>query len=165
MAPILLYSANTYLAFRIGQFYYGDNHYVWCSEVFDARVREQYGQYADIPPTSNPYEIYGNLFDAVHRGDRHSPKIAENKTGILNGAARKLSLGVISKEQYDEIGAVIEAAELREFRPLMYVIPYNRKVAKLVQPVPVSRRAHPLSREFLMEALPRAYFDIIELRR
>ncbi len=54
--PLVLYSVNTYLAFMINERYYEGKHYVWCSEVFDARDRDRLGLYGNIPPTSNPYE-------------------------------------------------------------------------------------------------------------
>jgi len=38
-------------------------------------------------------------------------------------------------------------------------------VKQLVQEVPVSRRAHPLSAEYIIEELPGDRFDLIELRR
>jgi hypothetical protein len=41
-------------------------------------------------------------------------------------------------------------------------MPYQR-VKGLVTRVPVSGRAYPMSVEFVVESLPRAYFDMIEL--
>ena len=63
---------------------------------------------------------------------------------------------------HEEITETIEHAAIREFRPLLYIIPYDR-VASLVADVPVKDRAHPLSVEFKLQALPRDCFDIIEI--
>jgi len=84
--PLILYSVNTYLAYAINERYYDRVHYVWCSEVFDARSHNAFGRYANIPPTSNPRDIYRNLYEEVKRGDRHSAKIEANRQGIKQGA-------------------------------------------------------------------------------
>ena len=84
--------------------------------------------------------------------------------GILNGATRKRSAGAITEEQEREIGGIVELAETRDFRPLLYVIPYTN-VLSIVQNVPVKEKAHPLAEEYVIEELPRQCFDIIELQR
>ena len=56
----------------------------------------------------------------------------------------------------------IESASIREFRPLLFLIPFDR-VETLVSDVPVKERAHPLSIEFKVQALPRNCFDVIEI--
>jgi hypothetical protein len=45
---------------------------------------------------------------------------------------------------------------------LLYIIPAG-PVAGLVREVPVVERAHPLSVEYIIEALPKKYFDAIEI--
>jgi hypothetical protein len=47
-------------------------------------------------------------------------------------------------------------------RPLLYIIPFEQ-VKGIVTRVPVSERAHPMSVEYKVEALPRAAFDMVEL--
>jgi hypothetical protein len=160
--PLILYSVNTYLAYRISERYYGQHH-VWCSPCFDSRSSYNLGLITN-PPTSNPSEIYHNLLAEVQRGDRHSSKIIDNKAGILQGVVYNRGIGVISEEETVEITAVVNNAETRDFKPLLYVIPFA-PVASLVIDVPVHERAHPLSTEFRIERLPRALFDIIELEK
>jgi|GEM_PF-5439362 len=36
--PLLLYSTNTWLTYVIGERFYRDEHYVWCTPDFDARA-------------------------------------------------------------------------------------------------------------------------------
>ena len=57
----------------------------------------------------------------------------------------------------------IERAEVRDFRPVLYVIPFAR-VRGTVVDVPVEERAHPLSIEYRVEDLARDSFDMLELR-
>jgi hypothetical protein len=160
--PLVLYSVNTYLAYRLNQHYYTGTHYVWCSEVFDARRQNAMGDYANIPPTSNPYEIYHNLREEVERGDRHSAKIHANREGIMEGARKKLKAGVITESQYDEIRQIVNSVGLSEFRPLLYIIPYQN-VAEIVREATVVERAHPLSVEYIIESLDRQHFHPIEV--
>jgi hypothetical protein len=160
--PLILYSTNTWLSYIIAERFYRSEHYVWCTPYFDSKSLPILD--STTPPTSTPCEIYHSLSAEVCAGDRHSAKIKENKVGILKGATFKRKAGVINEQQEKDIAAIVEAAEQRDFKPLLYIIPF-RPVAKLVMEVPVSERAHPLSVEYVIERLPRARFDIIELER
>jgi hypothetical protein len=159
--PLILYSCGTWLAFTISETYYRGVHYVWCAPVFDPNSR--FASPVAVPPTSSPREIYHNLFEEITRGDKHSAKVAQNRLGILRGADKKLSQGIITAAQRDEIIAIASCAELRDFRPLLIVIPF-KIVSKRVKQVPIKDRAHPLSEEFIIENLQRSEFDILELR-
>lgn len=157
--PTVLYSASTFLAYRIAQQYYKDVHYVWCSPVFDGRTSGPLDP--TVPPTSSPCEIYWSLHQEVSRGDRHSAKITENRAGIIRGAQFKRKIGVINEEIESDIIAATELAETRDFRPLMLIIPYA-KVKRLIEKVPIKSRAHPLSVECLISSLPGKLFSVIE---
>lgn len=159
---LLLYSTNTWLAYVIAERFYNHEHYVWCTPHFDSRSLPTID--ATTPPTSNPCEIYHNLVAEVRKGDKHSAKIKENKVGILKGATFKKRAGVINDQQEKDIAAIVDIAETWDFRPLLYIIPFDL-VKGLIKDVPVSERAHPLSIEYVIEQLPRQYFDIIEFER
>jgi hypothetical protein len=94
----------------------------------------------------------------------HSAKIAENRLGILKGAATKRVANVISDDELAEINAIVSEATIGDFQPLLYVIPYEA-VASLAIPVPVAQRAHPLSEEYVIEALPGDLFDVIRMEK
>lgn len=156
--PLLLYSTNTLLSYAIAERFYRGVHHAWCSPVFDGKTT---AVHINIPPTSSPSGLYRQLWEETSRGELHSNAIPRIREGIMNGAAAKLAAGVISAAQHGEIMDTIKGANLREFRPVLYVIPYDR-VETLVSDVPVRDRAHPLSVEFKVEALPRECFDLIE---
>jgi hypothetical protein len=158
--PIILYSANTWLAYAIAERYYRGEHYVWCTPYFDASSVAPLNY--TVPPSSSPIEIYRGLRKDVLNGDRHSAKIAANKAGIVRGMEAKLSVGAIDDEVATEIASVIGAADILDFRPLLYVIPFH-VVRDRLRPVPVRQRAHPMSVEFIIETLPRECFDVIGL--
>jgi hypothetical protein len=159
--PLILYSCATWLAYIINQRYYDGMHYVWCTPFFDPS--SPFCIDAAVPPTSSPREIYNNLFEEVSRRDKHSAKIAQNRVGILRGADVKLKHGVITASQRDDIAAIVESAELLDFKPLLLAIPYAQAASQAVK-VPIKDRAHPLSEEFIIENLSRSKFDVFELR-
>jgi hypothetical protein len=156
----ILYSTNTWLAYNISRQFYRDLHYVWCSPVFDHRCRPF--THATPPPTSCPADMYFRLLAEVSRRDKHSAKIAENRLGIVKGAATRRAQNVITDSEVSEIAAIVEEASAEDFHPLLYVIPFD-SVAAIVREVPVTERAHPLSEEFIITDLPGDAFDVIRL--
>jgi hypothetical protein len=158
----LLYSVNTWLAYNISVRYYGGMHYVWCSPVFSARNHPAFQ--ATPPPTSCPSDIYHNLAEEVRRRDGHSAKIAENRLGLITGARKKHTAGIITADELREIEGIATAAVYADLRPLLYLIPFVG-VSHLLKEVPVSERAHPLSQEYIIEELPTELFEAIELER
>lgn len=157
--PLLLYSVNTSLAYNVAEVYYKGKHFAWCSPCFDARGVPSYK--LTNPPTSNPCEILQGLAQEVRRNDRHSKKIEDNRLGIKRGADLHLEAGTITRAKRDEVVEIVDRALVAEFRPLLYVIPYAT-VARLVREVGVEERAHPLSEEYVIAALPRRKFDVID---
>src|ERR1700761_8978600 len=103
MSGLLLYSTNVFLKFHIQQQYRGDIHYVWCSENFDSRKLSPYSSGSDVPPSSNPADIYRSLMDDVNRGDRHSAKIAAQRASLEKLAITWLTAGEVTSVQKDEI--------------------------------------------------------------
>ena len=157
--PLLLYSTSTWLAYSVAERFYGGIHYAWCSPVYDGRTAPAH---VNIPPSASPAALYRLFRDDVERGDLHSYAIERNTIGIGEGAEAKRRQGVIGPAEEKEIEEMLIRATPRDFRPVLFVIPYE-PVRNLALPVPVSRRANPMSVEYLAEALPRSAFDMIEL--
>ncbi len=157
---IMLYSVNAWLAYIIQQIYYNEVHYVWTTDHLDPKSP----WYEGITPVSScPRQIYRTLEESVRSGDRHCSKIQTIEVGILKGAAHKREVGIISKEQEKEIATIVDAAQISDFRPLLYLIPFFPEVARIARKVPVKDRAHPLSVEYVIDLLPRHCFHITEL--
>jgi hypothetical protein len=157
--PLVLYSVNTLLAYRINEHFYGQIHYVWCSPFFSASGISRLDLQA--PPSSTPCDICRTYLDDVLRQDRHSSAIRNNRYGIKSGLAVKKADGMISAEQHRELEETVSKAPLEDFRPLLFVIPFQG-VADLVEEIPLSERAHPFSREYRIERLPRSRFDVLD---
>lgn len=158
MSPLLLYSTQSYLSFHINQRFYREEHFVWCAPVYEPPGGLGY----IVPPTSCPRDIAKDLLNAVILSDRHNKKIEALRTGIRRGASIKCAADVISAEQEATINAMVDQAELKWFRPLLYVIPLAA-CEPLVKDVPVQDRANPLSDEFTIERLHRSMFDVIRI--
>jgi len=159
MSDLIYYSTNTFLAFNISQRYYNGLHFVWVTPYF-----EMWGQTQTytVPATSSPKEIYRSLKREIYGSDRHGTQIDANKVGLKNGASFKRAANVITESEKNDIFSIVDSADRSLFRPLLYVIPYDR-VINLVKEVPVNERANPLSVEFRIELLPKSAFDVIEL--
>lgn len=151
---ILMYSINTWLSYKISENYFQNKHYVWCAPHYNANGIN--------PPSSDPYEIYNGLAKDVVGKDHHSAKISMNKSGLLKAAEIKLASKVISTEERDEIVDILSAAQLDDFRPLIYVIPFEL-VKSIVKPVSIKLKAHTFSKEYIIEQLERPNFDIIDI--
>lgn len=156
----LLYSANPHLKLYVQQQYQDDVHYVWCSGCFDPQAAPRLSNASRIPPSSSPKDICRALHAAVARGDRHDPKIVEQRAGIIGRATKWAASGAISAGQRDEILYLAEKSELKEWRPLLYVIP-RALVAARLRRVPMADRAG-IGDEFVIPDLRRNEFDVIE---
>jgi hypothetical protein len=110
---------------------------------------------------SLPSEIYREIYLDVETNDMHSKKIAANKIGLTKGAYSKSRQGIITSEQLNEITALVRFAPYMNYRPLLYLIPFNN-VKELLKSVPPQERASPLAPEFIISDLPRRSFDVIK---
>ena len=72
------------------------------------------------------------------------------------------STGLITPEKEQDIVYLVDHADMKMWRPLVYVI--NRAaVAARLQEVKASERANPVAKEFIVSDLSPDEFDVIEL--
>ena len=151
----LLYSAGTEMAYNIARNYYGDVHFVWCTDSFDAQLQ---------PGTSNPRKLCYDYINQIRTRDRHAKYIENNKNGIIRGAKAKLAQGVIDTRVYDEIVRKIDASEFEEYYPVIVLI--NKKAVKnRIQIVSPDDAASEHSVEYKIADLKSQEFEIIHLKR
>lgn len=134
-------------------------HFAWCSPVYNGTKA---ASHLNIPPTSSPAELYRALLAEVRRGERHSEQIKRNRAGIVSGARAMLNAGLIDEPCHDEIATIVENCHPHEFRPVLFVMPFEAVRGRVAE-VSVRDRAHPMSVEFRVERLPRDHFDMLEL--
>lgn len=161
MDNLNFYSTNTYLAYWLSCTFYHDEHFVWCSPIFDPSKLDEYHIYKKIPPSSSPFSIYRKLYEDVNNNDLHSPLIENNKNGLRKGAGLKLANKVITELEYSRILKMIEQSQSQEFRPLVYIISSNLVKDKLIT-VDVEESANPLSVEYQIHNLLKKEFEIME---
>jgi hypothetical protein len=156
----LLYSTNPFLKFYLQEQYYGGVHWVWCSESFDSAVLEKYTAGANVPPSSNPADLYRSLRDAVRRKDTHDQKIQAQKATYLTLAVEYERAGKITAQSLEDITYRVTNASFDDWRPLLYLVP-RTPLGGRVKPVPASQCAG-LGPEFTVTDLQRTEFDVIE---
>jgi hypothetical protein len=157
--PLILYSTNTHLKFRIQEDYL-HQHHVWCGPTFEAATLGRYALGATTPPSSDPASIYRNLHRAVEKNDDHDPKIADQKKGLLGLAVQWFNAGRISGAARDEITAIVTNARFPDWKPLLFLIPYHLVASRVVD-VPRDKRAS-TEPEYIIPDLKADEFDIIE---
>lgn len=157
--PLILYSANTQLAYRINEHFYQQTHYVWCNPFFSATSTRAID--VQMPPSSTPCDICRTYLEDIARRDLNSHNLERNRSGLQKGMKFKLRERVITEEQHQELKEIVAKAALDEFRPLLYIIPFEG-VQDLARPAPRRQRAHPFSPEYVIERLPRSRFDVLE---
>jgi hypothetical protein len=145
-APLLLYSTNTYLKFLMQDRYRGE-HYVWCSPSFSAQKLNKYSLESNTPASSDPASIYLELRDAaIDRPDSHNRRILSQKT-LMSLAVDWYEATHITAQERDEITALADKAPMKEWRPLLFVIPYTGVLndrtprAKIICRAPARRQA------------------------
>lgn len=159
--PKLLYSTVCFLKYYVQKEYFGDIHYVWCSEMFDNTKSPSYSPGSLTAPSSNPAEIYRELKRAVDQKDAHSYKISEQRASIKKLAVDKEKASAITSEQRNEILYMVDHCEFSFWRPLVYVIPNTIKPRRL-KSVPIQKRAS-FGPEYIVADLKSHEFDTLEL--
>lgn len=122
MSPVL-YSTQPWFALHVGKSYRRDRHYVWCSEYFSSKSSAALSYGSAIGPTSDPINIYEQLYKAVQDEDVHDPKIIAYKKKFKLLAREWLSSGAIDQQQCEEIVGHCKRNGFRIWRPVLFVIP------------------------------------------
>jgi hypothetical protein len=158
---LFYFSTSPYLKYFFNEKFYKNKHYVWCSEVFNSHDSAKISAAGHIPASSNPYDIYNELKNAVIKPDRHSSKIKELKTSMTAVALEKLKAGEISDKEKDEIIYSIGNADMEYWNPVLYIIPIDRISSRAIT-VPVEKRASIAGPEYIIPDLLPSEFEIIQ---
>jgi hypothetical protein len=156
-----LYSAGRLVKFHLCSQYLSDEHYVWCSDCFDARHHYLHSGPIDTPASSHPAEIFERLRAATdsRQPDWHDPSIASWKLNRKSLAAQWKANAHIDHRAEQGIIFLLDRAEIVQWRPLIYII-HREKVAPRLIPLDLSRRAS-LEMEYIIEDLRPDEFDVI----
>ena len=157
--PLILYSTNTRIAHMIAKHYYNNLHYAWCSPFSGSPIQNAFDRVE--PPSSSPLRIYRSLHDDVTAPDLHSDKISQNRSGLIRGASAKRQAGVI-----DEDGAGDRRrgrASRDQFLSAVALCHTLRRGRCTREAGSVGTASPSVSEEYIIESLPRAFFDIVVL--
>lgn len=115
-----------------------------------------------MPASSDPASIYRRMLEEVRKGriDRHSNEVKRQKKGIKAVALLQKANGTITAEQAAEISTIVNNAQVADWTPLLYVIPYSAVAGRVTQ-VPVGKWAG-LEPEYVVEDLVEGEFHVIE---
>jgi hypothetical protein len=154
--PLILYSTNSSIAYKINEEFYNSCHYVWCSPYFDCNKMDF--SLRNNPVSSNPYNIYRDFLNSAK--DENSRIIQDNRKGLAHGVKAKFDSGIIDEKQKEKLLFMIKNAGVEEFSPILYVIPYD-KVKDILVEAPLRKKANIFSKEYIIPMLTRKAFDII----
>ena len=135
-------------------------HYIWCSPTFEGAALPRYAIGASQPASSDPATIYRDLHAAVRTKDGGCQKIKDQKKVLKALAIKWFKNNEISQVDRDEILAMVSRSDVTDWKPLIYVIPFET-VAKRVVLVPRTKRASH-EPEYILADLAESEFHIIE---
>jgi hypothetical protein len=159
---LILYSTNPWMKFHVQETFRKGKHYVWCSEFSDSRAAARGSLASLVPPSSNPVEIYMDLASAITRNDRHHSKIEGIKATYLSLSTDWVTDGSMTSVERDELVYLLEHAEMKYWRPMLYLIPRSMIDASRLKLVHPSKRAG-LGPEYIIEDLDSTEFETLEL--
>ena len=94
----IYYSTNAWITWHIKTNFFGDEHFVWCSDFFDREQRGPHHPAALVPVSSSPRHVYDRLKEDVKSGDTHSAAIAQIQTNFQKVLADKRSNGELTED-------------------------------------------------------------------
>jgi hypothetical protein len=165
MARPVLYSTNPWFTELVCEHYRHQRYQGWCSEIFDPASVDPNSLSALTAPGSSPKTLYYNLLQAVRSSDQGNQKIVRYRTTFRRLARDWFSRSEISRDDRDNVLAMLPKGPWDIWRPRLYVIPRARvEESGRLYAVPVQKRAG-IGPEFQILDLRRSEFDIISLEQ
>jgi hypothetical protein len=165
MAGPVLYSTNPWFTELVCEHYRNQRYHVWCSEVFDPASVDPNSLSALTAPSSSPKSLYYDVLEAVRTSDQGNQKIISYRKTFRRLARDWFSRNEISRDDRDDILAMLVRGPWRIWKPRLYVIPrHDVEESGRLYPVPVQKRAG-IGPEFQILDLRRSEFDTISLEQ
>lgn len=86
--PRYYYGTVPALAWIINHYFYARMHYAWLAAAFHP--------HRENPGSSNPYKIYGQLYEPWAERDRHARFVVHTRDSLADGIEAKEAAGVVS---------------------------------------------------------------------
>jgi hypothetical protein len=112
------YGTVPVLAWIINHYFYGRTHYTWLAEAF-----HPHGQ---NPGSSNPYRIYGLLYEPWAERDRYAHFVADVRHSLCDGVETQEAAGVLDNITAARLKHVCLSASVELFYPVLYRVSIDR---------------------------------------
>lgn len=116
--PRYYYGTVPILAWIINHFLYGGVHYTWLAESFHPL--------ATNPKSSNPYLIYGDLYQPWFWRDQFDRFIREYRTSLRAGVNAMESAARIDNITASRLRRICDEASVEFFYPVVYRVDVDR---------------------------------------
>jgi hypothetical protein len=110
--PNYYYGTKATLAWILGHYFFNAEHYTWlASEFFPYRLPN--------PKSSNPYQIYADLFQPWKDRDDYDKYIQQIRLNIRKGVIAQEKAGVISGDVASRLKEVCDRIDIIYFYPIV----------------------------------------------
>jgi hypothetical protein len=148
--PRYYYGTVPVLAWIINHYFYGRVHYGWLADAFHP--------HRDNPGSSNPYLIYGQLYEPWRERDHYARFVSDYRRSLQDGVEKKEAAGVVDNITAARLKRVCEDGGVELFYPVLYrvdidgIAPARRTLAN---------SGLEGSHEFLVTDLRESEFDVL----
>jgi hypothetical protein len=111
------YSTQAFLAWCFNHYFYNATHWAFVGTPF-------YPYHGLYPPSSNPYKIYGNLYEEWYHRDRFGRYVQELRLGIQKGVTANRRFFTMDEEQH--LKDVCDQIDVAFFYPVVYRTDVNQ---------------------------------------
>jgi hypothetical protein len=116
--PRYYYGTVPVLAWIINHYFYGRTHHAWLAAAFHP--------HGDNPGSSNPYKIYGQLYEPWAERDRYARFVVQIRESLIKGVEAKESEGVLDNVTAARLRRVCRQGSVDLFYPVLYRVRIDR---------------------------------------
>ncbi len=106
------------LAWIINHYFYERTHYAWLADAFYP--------YRTNPGSSNPYRLYGLLYEHWAESDEPAHSVGEYRRRLARGIEAKEKTGVLDRTTAARLQRVCDSASVDLFYPVLYRVEIDR---------------------------------------
>ncbi|MEO1289820.1 MAG: hypothetical protein AAFV93_18825, partial [Chloroflexota bacterium] len=146
--PNYYYSTQTFLAWCLNHYFYNQEHYIYCGAPF-------YPYKTTNPVSSNPYRIYGALYEPFKEQDNYNAWIARLRLSLQKGVQHRIK----DKSLRNDLLDICDMIDISFFYPIVYRIDLDAidEARLTVQ----NSGSEVNSNEYLIETLLESEFEIL----
>jgi hypothetical protein len=145
------YSTQPLLAWCLNRHFYSGDHYVYVAPFYPYRLPN--------PKSSNPLEIYRDLYHPWRDRDDYDRTITQMRLGLRKGVQAHHRAGRLDAERADQLARICDTIDIKFFFPIVYRVDVDA-----LDPARLRRANSALSAasvEYLIPDLREDEFDIL----